>query len=329
LKNNPKTCDIPIIFMTSLTDSMNKMKGFLAGGADYITKPLQHEEVLARISAHLKIRQLERQLQDQAIVLKEKEAIIALHRQSAEKVESAEPCRAYYDRLLAGISYDLQYPFNDLIGLFRRTVGNLDEYGIHEIKGQLDRLHTLAEELYASHENLLVWAANQHGLLECAPESLDLYELAAYNIVRFTPQAEKKKMVISSSIHEKTLVYADYNMVDTVIRNLLSNAIKYSEMEGQVSMMAHVEKEQVKVSVSDTGRGIAEELLPHLFDIEPVDVQGKPAERVRIGFGLVLCRELLERNAGTIRCQSEFGKGTTVTFTLPRTADISVRRSDV
>lgn len=294
LKEDSKTHDIPIIFMTSLTDSTNKMKGFLAGGADYITKPLQHEEVLARISAHLKIRRLEQQLQEQAIV------------------------RAYYDRLLSNISYDLQYRLHDLIGSLRRVVGHIDEYGIHEIKGQIGRLHTLAEALYDSHENLLIWAANQRGLLEYAPEHIDLYDLITYNLARFTPQAEKKKIMISRSIQQNTLVYADYNMVDTVMRNLLFNAIKFTEVEGQVGIMAHDVKEKVEIAVSDTGRGIDKEVAAHLFDIEPVAARGTPDGRAAAGLGLLLCREFVEKNGGTIWCQSEFGKGTTVTFTLPR-----------
>jgi signal transduction histidine kinase len=190
---------------------------------------------------------------------------------------------------------------------------NIDEYGKNEFIGYVRRIKTDAEEVYASHENLWLWVANQRGFLEYAPEALDVHEVVAYNVARFTPQAERKKITLSSAVLEETLVYADYHMVDTILRNLFSNALKFTAPEGTIRIATALKDNMVEVSVTDTGTGIHAERIAWLFHTKPY-----AREDEKVGLGLLLCRELVEKHDGHIWCTSEVGKGTTITFTLPK-----------
>jgi signal transduction histidine kinase len=222
------------------------------------------------------------------------------------------------EKVLSFLSYDLQHPFNKLIGFIRLLAKNIDDYGKGEIKGNIERLQTVAEELYASHENLLIWASNQRGNLEHTPESIDIYEIIASNISFFRPNAEKKKITFSSSVQEKTLVYADYNMINLVIRNLLSNALKFTDFGGNLTISATHTEDFVELSVSDTGVGIGEEERFHLFQIMIPSQKKDTPGREKTRLGLILCKDLVESNGGKIWCESELGKGTTFKFTLPK-----------
>jgi len=318
LKKNAATRDIPVIFMTALTDPVDKVKGFLAGGADYITKPLHHEEVLVRVTAHLTIQRLRRQIQAQNVLLEEKNAIIAAQQALVEEKEAQiKTLQAYKEKLFAFISEDLQHPLNKLLGFIRLIAKNLDNYNKDTIKSHVARLQTAAEELYLLLENLLIWSAHQRGMLEYAPEPIDLHEIAVYNLLLFTPNAEQKQITLRSSIQEQVLVYADYNMVNMVIRNLLSNALKFTDSGGNVTISAGQTEDFIELSVSDTGVGMRAEDLPHLFQIE-LTSQKNAAGKEKPGLGLILCKELMEKNGGTIWCESELRKGTTFSFILPK-----------
>ena len=127
---------------------MHKVKGFLAGGVDYITKPLQHEEVLARISAHVKIRELELQVQEQQALLAERDRRIQEQQKILDEEVVVRRGRDFYERLLVFISYDLQQPFHKLIRSIQLLTENIDEYGKNEFKGHIRRVETDAQELF-------------------------------------------------------------------------------------------------------------------------------------------------------------------------------------
>ena len=312
LKSHDATREIPIIFLTALVDSVNKVKGFLAGGADYITKPLQYEEVLARITAHLRIRRMEREICVLEATLANQSHQLEEQQESIDASVQMKTTQDLYERLLVCISSDLQQPFHTLMRSIRALVDNIDEYGKNEFKGRIHRVETDAEELYASHENLLIWVANQRGFLEYTPETIDLYELVAYNITKFTPMAEKKKITFSSAVREDTMVHADYNMVDIILRNLFSNAIMFTASQGSVRIVAAEVAEIFEISIINSGIGMNPDRIPYVFQNRPY-THGED----RAGIGLLLCRELIERHNGRIWCSSEPGEGTTVTFTLP------------
>ena len=155
--------------------------------------------------------------------------------------------------------------------------------------------------------------------MKCLPKLIDLSQIAAENVELFAPQAEQKQILLSNVIPKNTTAYADPSMVDTVIRNLLSNALKFTAPGGNVAVSTAEHAEHfLAVSVMDTGMGIAEEMLPKLFRIDTHYKNVGTAGEQGTGLGLILCKELVETNGGNLWVESEVGKGTTFTFTLPK-----------
>ena len=312
LKRLEASADIPIIFMTALSDTVDKVKGFEAGGVDYITKPLQHEEVLARVKAHLTIRQLQQQLQRQNELLAQQNALLA------EKTKQLEELNADKDKFFSIIAHDLRSPFTGFLGLTKFIVENIEGWGKEKIKDITQKLYDAADNLYALLGNLLTWSRIQRGLIEHAPQMLDLAHVLNGNISLFMPNAKQKQITLTNAIAQETLVYADPQMADAVVRNLLSNALKFSNPGGTVSVSAVLHTQEVQVVVADTGIGIPENRVSQLFRIDAKYKRAGTAGEQGTGLGLILCKELVEKNGGRVWVESVVDQGTTFTFTLPR-----------
>jgi len=309
LKKAEATKDIPVIFMTALTDEIDKMKGFLAGGVDYITKPLHHEEVLVRINAHLTVRKLHQQIQTQNALVEEQKAIVE---QKDEQLKKLYACNSIF-------SHEFKSPLNTLFGIARLIDENIDHYSKEEIRSNASKLRASAEKLYALRENLLIWSNIQRDTLEFNPKPISVDEIVAYHILLFTRHARQKKITLSSSLQENTLVYADYDTVNAVIRNLISNALEFTFTGGKVNISARHAEDHVVISVSDTGLDISKENLPHLFRIDnPTQHETGTGKKRTSSLGLLLCKELIEKNGGRIWVESEIEKGATFRFTLPK-----------
>jgi signal transduction histidine kinase len=298
LKKNEATRDIPVIFMTALTETIDKVKGFEVGGVDYITKPFQHEEVLARVNAHLTIRNQQKHIQIQNWQLKE-----------------LNVCK---DKFISIISHDLRSPFTGIFILAEQIRRNVENRRYDELQHLANQLQASVENYHALLENLLTWSKIQQGIIKYAPQFFDVQQVFAKNIALFTPNAEQKQITLRSVIQEQLIIYADINMIDTVMRNLISNALKFTKAGGVVEVSVTHNENEVTVVVSDTGIGISSENLPQLFQIESkYQCPGTSGER-GTGLGLILCKEFVEKHDGRIWIESPVGKGTMVTFTLPK-----------
>ena len=194
-----------------------------------------------------------------------------------------------------------------------------DTYSQEELKRDIEILRTTTNYLYALLENLLAWSRLQRGLMQYQPEELDIEVLVRENVVLFTSKAEQKQILLTSSVQKNTRSYVDYNMINTVLRNLLSNALKFTNAGGTVDVFVTRIGDNVEIAVSDTGIGIVAADLPKLFRIEDKNTHRGTAGEEGTGLGLILCQELVKQNGGTIRVESEEGKGTTFTFTVPGT----------
>lgn len=305
LKANAQTKEIPIIFMTALSDLENKIKGFRVGAVDYITKPFQQQEVFARVNAHLTIRRLQQQLAAKNVLLE-------------QQVAQLQESNANKDRFIAMISHDLQSPFSSLRGLIQFATENLDGYKKEELENVMSLLGHSTDNLSALIENLLTWSRIQRGVLERFPQRIDLREIVNQNLEFLSAHAKEKQLTLKNSITHKTLVYADFNMVNSVLRNLLSNAIKFTRPAGTVDVSARDAETLVEVAVADSGIGIGQEHFAKLFRIDVRYKRLGTAHEKGTGLGLILCKEFVEKNGGQIRIESEAGQGTTVKFTIPK-----------
>lgn len=329
LKASDKTKDIPVIFMTALSETADKLTGFECGAVDYITKPIQPEEVLARVNAHLTIRKLQQELQKKNMVLEkcvvrlaeQNDQLKEKNTQLDEKNVQLKALNADKDKFFSIIAHDLRNPLNTLRLLPEIIVQNIEKYSKDDILKVIRTQQNTMENLSALLENLLTWSRIRQGIIEYCPQQIDVKELIARNVTLLRPNAEQKQITLSSEIEEKTFVYADCHMVDTVVRNLLSNALKFTEPGGNITISAIQNDLAVEVSVSDTGIGIAEKHLPELFRIDTKYKRSGTANEPGTGLGLLLCKEFVKRNDGSIRVESEVGRGSTFKITLPKSSE--------
>ena len=299
--------ELPVIFMTALTETVDKLKGFEAGGVDYITKPLQHEEVLARVKTHLTIRKLQQQLQEQNLALLEKN--VQLQELNASK-----------DKFFSIIAHDLRSPLSGLLALIRLTAEQFEKYTHDEARQVMDALREESEDLYKLLENLLTWATIQRGRIPYQPKPIALPPLIERNLRLFAPNAAQKQITLTNAAPSPLPAYADADMVDAILRNLLSNAVKFTKAQGTITISATRREQEVEVAVADTGVGMSPEQLAQLFRIDAKHHALGTAGEKGTGLGLNLCKELVEKNGGRIWAESEIGQGSVFRFTLPQSA---------
>ncbi len=155
------------------------------------------------------------------------------------------------------------------------------------------------------------------GRMEWQPTLFDLRDIVIKNVDLLVDTAVYKQVVLHSNLKKQCLVYGDEHMLDMVIRNLINNAIKFSRPAGQVTVSASRLDEVVLVSIADTGVGIKPEDIAKLFKIGSQHTTAGTAKEKGTGLGLIMCKEMIERNKGQIWLESELGKGTVVKFTVP------------
>ena len=299
--------EIPIIFMTALTDTTDKLKGFQAGGVDYVTKPLQHEEVLARVVTHLTIRRLQQESREQHLLLQEKHAEL-------------QALNASKDKFFSIISHDLRSPLSSVLVGLRLLTDPENRVSESEKEELLHDSRKTVEQLYSLLDNLLVWSRLQRGLMEYAPKPLDLQPLFERNATLFAANAEQKQIAIRQTVTAPIFAFADSQMIDTVIRNLISNALKFTEARGAITLSARQNDQNVEITVADTGIGMDAEAVAKLFRLDVRYNQLGTAGEKGTGLGLNVCKEFAEKNGGSIAVESVVGAGTTFRVTLPKSS---------
>ncbi len=221
------------------------------------------------------------------------------------------------DKFFSIISHDLRSPFNTLLGVAELLVEHIEHYTKEEAKQRVEKLYTSAKRLHTLLENLLTWARIQRGALEYQPEAFALAEIAEEIIELFSQNAEQKQVTLEHAINADATVYADYSMVHTILRNLVSNALKFTPGDGVVRLSARHLEQRLEIMVADTGVGIPQTDFKNLFRIDVQYTHLGTRGETGTGLGLVLCKELVEKNSGRIWVDSEPGKGTHFCFTLP------------
>jgi signal transduction histidine kinase len=304
LKDNAKTADIPVIFMTALTETSEKVEGFSVGALDYITKPFQKEEVLARLAAHLRLRDLTRQLRE-------------ANRQLEERARELEAANQAKDKFLSIIAHDLRGPFMPVLGFASQLVRRAATAPAEDVQRYADRIQRSAQAVHDLLENLLHWSRLQLGRFEPVMFEADLKSTVEGVLSIFAETAEGKGVRLGNDVPSGLTVHADENMLTAVLRNLVSNGLKFTPTGGQVTVAASLTPgSEVEVRVSDTGMGIPEENLPRLLANQvPFSTPGTAHER-GTGLGLMICQEMVTKNGGRIWIESRKGAGTTVAFTL-------------
>ncbi len=245
----------------------------------------------------------DRKLAEQEIALKNEELI----RLNAEK-----------DKFFSIIAHDLRSPFSGFLGLTELMSEGLDRIELREIQKIVHLMKNSAANLFRLLGNLLEWSGMQRGLTTFAPESFLLLPKVTDCIILAGETANKKQITIRIDIPDDLSVYADENMFNCIIRNLMNNAVKFTRNGGDVSVSAsRTEGNKVKIIVNDTGIGMSPLLVKGLFCLDFNSNRKGTDGELSTGLGLMLCKDFIEKQGGKLGIESEEGKGSCISFTIP------------
>jgi signal transduction histidine kinase len=221
------------------------------------------------------------------------------------------------DKFFSIIAHDLRNP----IGNFKISLEVLsqehDSFSREELTEFLSELNNSASSVFKLLENLLAWSRSQKGEIKLSPEQMDISYIINSNISLLKQMASQKNINLYSRLNEPYFAFYDNNTISTVIRNLISNAIKFTQVGGEICILAENINSELKISICDNGTGISEKDKEKLFKIsEKFSTNGTSGEQ-GTGLGLILCQDFVEKNGGRIWAESEKGKGSKFIFTLP------------
>jgi two-component system, sensor histidine kinase and response regulator len=298
IRKDEKLKDIPVIFLTAYAEIENMLLGFDLGAQDYITKPFNSWELLARVNTQLMLKQKTDQIKEYAIEL--------------------EKLNATKDKFFSIIAHDLRNPFAGLMMTTQALLRNMRKIDIKEIEDYIREFYDTAKRGNELLENLLEWSKSQRGKITLMPLDISLKKIIDECTVLVSPQANAKKIKILNEIPDDLILSVDENLIKTIIRNLLTNAVKFTFESGYVKIKSCRQKKHIEVSVIDNGMGMSEEIRNNLFMIaNNSHIRQGTLKEKGTGLGLIVCKEFIEQLGGTIWVESEEGKGSTFIFTIP------------
>lgn len=243
--------------------------------------------------------------------LKDAEQKIELQRDELEKANKTK------DKFFSIIAHDLRGPLSNIFTLLNIIYNDLENFDKDYLKKLIGQLKETTGNTFNLTENLLDWAHLRKDSIQYKPETFYLKELAEENIELFKSQANKKKLILKNEIPESEKVFADVEMIKTVIRNLMGNAIKFTGVGGEITLSASKKENHVLVMVSDTGKGMGPDEVEKLFRIDVHHSTLGTQQEKGTGLGLILTKEFVEKNKGEIYVESKPGKGSVFSFSLP------------
>ncbi len=347
IKQKQRLKDIPVIFLTAKTEIDDIVKGFDLGAVDYITKPFNQREVKVRIRNQIMLKNaleenkqhnLELQAKNKEIhelndelIKRNEDLVIArdaveehAHKtnymyqrllESEEKIkkQNAElkTVNSEKDKFFSIIAHDLRSPFSGLLGLSQMIISEFEEMTREELLEIMEQFNTSLSGLHKLINNLLEWSRIQKNTIKLHPENLHIRMLVENIETLQQTNLNEKRISCVNNVDENFRIYADENTMHTVLRNLISNAIKYTEENGKITINSiSTDKEKI-ITIKDSGIGIPAEIKKNLFSIgEKTSRNGTQGEK-GTGLGLVLCKEFINKNNGSISVKSIEGEGST------------------
>jgi len=297
-KERPETTDIPVIFMTALSDTSQKVKAFEVGAVDYVTKPFEEEELIARVDAHLTIRRLQDDLMRRNTQL--------------------EDLNQLKNEFLGMAAHDIRNPLTTILAnseILEMTAATTTEEKLtrmaHQIQTAGNRIKTLLS-------NLLDVNAIDSGKRNIDIQPIEVEVILEQISTNHLPAAREKQIdLIREPAAEADIIQADATAISQVLDNLISNAIKYSEPGKRVWIKSQRREGQITLSIRDEGPGLSEEDRGKLFGKFARLTPRPTAGETSTGLGLWIVKELVQSMGATIRCESALGEGTSFIVEFP------------
>lgn len=296
---------IPVIFLSALSETESKIDAFEAGGVDFINKPFQKEEVLARIKTHLSIRKLEKQKEARIRLLKDRE--IELSKLSKKK-----------DELIRMVSHDIKNPLTGIIGMTKILLDD-DEIEAEERKEILGLIDQSAEKLFNLVKEILDKESNSAELEQIDIKDVDIIDLCTRLIKQLKQKAAAKNINLSIVTQVDELIApVDKDKIFTALEILIINAIRFTLSGGSVKL--HIEnthETNYLIKVVDTGIGISGKILDNFIIPTKKNVEEQRAFDAGLDLGLDIVQKNIRSHKGNIWVSSEEEVGTTFYIDLP------------
>ncbi len=231
--------------------------------------------------------------------------------------EQLKEAIATKEKFLSILSHDLGNSFNALLGFSDILLHNFKQLDEQEVEDQIRYIHAVSEKSHNLLEDILSWAKMRSDKVPFNPQKIQLCKVCMEILDFYVCNAQAKNITVACDGPGDAEVFADENMLRTILRNLIINAIKFTQPNGTIIVKTKNLGSEMLITVSDNGIGITEENIPNLWDISvPRNNMATDMEQ-RSGYGLVLCKEFVERHGGKIWVESVPGKGSDFNFTLP------------
>ncbi len=324
LKAKPQYQDIPVIFMTALSDSVEKVKGFELGAADYITKPFDKDETLARIKTHIHLYHLKQCLNEKNQALEEKNQSLENMMQALNKAkQAAEEANQLKSRFLANMSHELRTPMNAIIGYSEMLKEDAEEEETNnELTDDLSRINASGKHLLALINDVLDYSKIEAGKMELYrqrfPIDTMLKEVVATTQALIDKNHNQFSLEIAADLGE---MYADETKLRQIIINLISNASKFAQDKVIVCKAKLIEIEQqtwVQFSVKDFGVGMSEAQQTKLFQAFSQTDASIASQYGGTGLGLNISKRYTEMMQGQIQVKSKLGEGSCFYVQIPK-----------
>ncbi len=298
LKEDPQTGNIPIIFLTALNSTADIVKGFKAGGDDFISKPFNKEELITRIYHQI--------------------SLVAAKRLVEAKSAELERILSGHNSFYSVLAHDLRSPISSIKMVLNMLLQHLsvDKIG-NEMHDLLITANQTTEDVYSLLDNLLKWGRNQTGKITLVPQEVDLVSILEGVSDIFKLTGEVKQISLEIMPCGPLMVNVDVDTMKTVVRNLLSNAFKFSSPNSKITVQFERAGNMAVMHVIDQGCGISEERQRKLLDPGNHETTYGTKQEEGSGLGLLLCRDFVAQNGGKLWFTSQEGVGSTFSISLP------------
>jgi DNA-binding response OmpR family regulator/two-component sensor histidine kinase len=327
LKSDTRLAKVPVLFLSALDDSESRIKAFDVGGVDYIHKPFQKAELLARVKNHIELYRLREHLEEQIATRDSQIKVYAntLERKVQERTaelfaakEEAEAGNRAKSKFLATMSHELRTPMNAILGYSEML--HEEEEDIQK-RADLEKIHAAASHLLGLINDVLDLSKVESGKMELHLEEFNFGEMLKQLLTTALPLIEKNnnhfELLIDS---DPGTIYADLTKCRQIILNLISNAAKFTQngkIHIHVQRKDNGEREWLSLRISDEGIGMTEDQLKKLFQPFTQADASTTRRYGGTGLGLAISKQFIDMMGGNISVHSVFGEGSSFNIHLP------------
>lgn len=307
IKSEEKLKDIPILFISALSETDKKIEAFKKGGVDYITKPFQVEEVLARVETHLKI---------QSLVEEQKKNIEEINN-NYKKLKDLEELK---DGLVHMIIHDLRTPLFGISAYLELLLENKEICSKDDTFKYLTMSYQSTKTLGSMINNLLDVSKLENHSFNLTKKECNLNEIISNSYIHLEPLFEQKELLLEFP-KNRVVTYCDEDLITRIIMNLMSNSIKFSPNQNTIKINYYNKSSNTHFEIIDHGPGIAKENSLKVFN-KFYQIQNESQKKIpSTGLGLTFCKLAIEAHNGAIGVESDIGRGCKFWFQIPNSPE--------